>query len=198
MMQGAMDEIRVGDPSRIESDVGPIISQAAADGLQAHINDLKDRGRLLHQASLSEECAGGIFVAPAMARIDSIGELDREHFGPILHVILFDESDFDKIPREINSTGFGLTFGIHTRIESRMAKAASAIAAGNVYGNRNMTGAVVGSQPFGGRGLSGTGPKAGGPHYLLRFAMERVVTINTVATGGNAELLSLGRAIMTL
>ena len=191
MMQGAMDEIRVGDPARIESDVGPIISQAAADGLQAHINDLKDRGRLLHQASLSEECAGGIFVAPTLARIESIADLDREHFGPILHVILFDESDFDKIPREINSTGFGLTFGIHTRIESRMAKAASAIAAGNVYANRNMTGAVVGSQPFGGRGLSGTGPKAGGPHYLLRFAMERVVTINTVATGGNAELLSL-------
>lgn len=191
MIRGAMDELRVGDPSRIETDVGPIISQVAARDLQAHIEDLRGRGRLLHQAALSRECEDGTFIAPTLARIDRIKDLDREHFGPVLHLIRFAERDFTKVLQEINSSGYGLTFGIHTRIQSRAEYAAAAIVAGNVYANRNMTGAVVGSQPFGGRGLSGTGPKAGGPNYLPRFATERVVTVNTVATGGNAELLSL-------
>lgn len=191
LIRGAMDELRIGDPSRIETDLGPIISESAAGALQAHIGDLRKRGRLLHQAALSEECENGCFVAPSLARIHKIGELDREHFGPILHVIRFKERDFTSVLLEIDRSGYGLTFGIHTRIQSRVEQAAGAVGAGNIYANRNMTGAVVGSQPFGGRGLSGTGPKAGGPNYLPRFATERVVTVNTVATGGNAELLSL-------
>jgi len=191
MIRGAMDELRVGDPSRIETDVGPIISTAAAGKLRAHIDQLREAGRLLHEAALAPECGQGNFIAPTLARLDHIDELNEEHFGPVLHVVRFDEGDFQRVIDEINRTGFGLTFGLHTRIASRMEEAAAGIAAGNLYINRNMTGAVVGSQPFGGRGLSGTGPKAGGPNYLPRFAAERVVTVNTVATGGNAELLSL-------
>ncbi len=194
LIRGAMDELRVGDPSRIETDAGPIISAAAAAELQAHIADLRQRGRLLHQAPLAAECENGCFVAPSLARIDNIRALEREHFGPILHVIRFREQDFTNVLLEIERSGHGLTFGIHTRIESRVEQAAAMAGAGNVYANRNMIGAVVGSQPFGGRGLSGTGPKAGGPNYLPRFAAEQVVTINTVATGGDAELLSLDDA----
>lgn len=191
LIRGAMDELRVGDPARIETDLGPIISAAAAADLQTHIAALRKRGRLLHQAPLAAECEHGNFVAPSLARINQLGELEREHFGPILHVIRFKERDFTSVLLEIDRSGYGLTFGIHTRIQSRVEQAAVMAGAGNVYANRNMTGAVVGSQPFGGRGLSGTGPKAGGPNYLPRFATERVVTVNTVATGGNAELLSL-------
>lgn len=191
LVRGAMDELRVGDPTRIETDLGPIISESAAGDLQAHISRLRKRGRLLHQTALSPECENGCFVAPSLARINNIGELEKEHFGPILHVIRFKEQDFTSVLQEIDRSGYGLTFGIHTRIQSRVEQAAAAVGAGNVYANRNMIGAVVGSQPFGGRGLSGTGPKAGGPNYLPRFATERVVTVNTVATGGNAELLSL-------
>ncbi len=191
MIRGAMDELRVGDPGRIETDVGPIISTAAAGKLRAHIDQLRETGRLLHETALDPECEQGNFIAPALARLDRIAELDEEHFGPVLHVVRFGEGDFQLAIDEINRTGFGLTFGLHTRIASRMEEAAAGIAAGNLYINRNLTGAVVGSQPFGGRGLSGTGPKAGGPNYLPRFAAERVVTVNTVATGGNAELLSL-------
>ena len=191
LIRGAMDELHVGDPSQIETDIGPIISQSAAADLQSHIDKLRERGRLLHQAALSGECENGYFLAPSLVLIDNIGELEQEHFGPILHVIRFKERDFSSVLLEVDRSGYGLTFGIHTRIQSRMEQAAAMVGAGNFYANRNMTGAVVGSQPFGGRGLSGTGPKAGGPNYLPRFATERVVTVNTVATGGNAELLSL-------
>lgn len=191
MIRGAMDELRLGDPARIETDLGPVISESAAKRLRAHVEDLRVAGRLLHQARPGAECERGIFVPPALAEIGGIGELRREHFGPVLHVIRFTEGDFRRVLEEVNRSGFGLTFGIHTRIASRMEQAAGAVAAGNIYVNRNMTGAVVGSQPFGGRGLSGTGPKAGGPNYLPRFAAEKTVTVNTVATGGNAELLSL-------
>ncbi len=191
MIRGAMDELCVGDPARLYSDVGPIISQEALSSLLEHVRQLSDRGQFLHQATLSSDCAVGTFLAPTMLEISNINELNCEHFGPILHVVRFHEKDFDNILEQISSTGYGLTFGIHTRIETRIAKAAGVVGVGNVYANRNMTGAVVGSQPFGGQRLSGTGPKAGGPNYLLRFATERVVTVNTVATGGNAELLTL-------
>ncbi len=191
MIRGAMDELRVGDPSRIETDLGPIISESAASRLLAHIEALRGRDRLLHQTPLSDDCDNGFFVPPSLARIGHIGELDQEHFGPILHIIEFKERNFAKVLGEIDGSGYGLTFGIHSRIESRIEQAASCVAAGNVYANRDMVGAVVGCQPFGGRGLSGTGPKAGGPNYLPRFAAERAVTVNTVATGGNAALLSL-------
>ncbi len=191
MIRGAMDELRLGDPARIETDVGPIISEAAAKTLRIHIEDLRVAGRLLHQIRPGPECERGIFVPPALAEIGGMGELQREHFGPILHVVRFAEGDFSRVLEEVNRSGSGLTFGVHTRIASRMEQAAGAVAAGNIYVNRNMIGAVVGSQPFGGRGLSGTGPKAGGPNYLPRFATEKTVTVNTAATGGNAELLSL-------
>ena len=191
MIRGAMDELRVGDPSRIETDIGPIISRQAAEKLQTHISGLRKADVLLHQAPLAPECSKGFFIPPTLAQIDGIADLEQEHFGPVLHVVRFREGDFDSVIDAINRSGYGLTFGIHTRIPSRMEQAAREIEAGNIYINRNMTGAVVGSQPFGGRSLSGTGPKAGGPNYLPRFASERTVTVNTVATGGNTELLSL-------
>ena len=133
----------------------------------------------------------GHFFAPCAYEIDSIKQLEREVFGPILHVVRYDSRDVDRVIDDINSTGYGLTFGIHSRIDGAQQYVANAVRAGNRYVNRTMTGAVVGVQPFGGEGLSGTGPKAGGPHYMLRFATERTLTINTAAVGGNASLLAL-------
>ncbi len=195
MIKGAMNELGVGDPANLATDVGPVISETAASGLRDHIDSQVAAGRLLHQVELSSDTDKGIFVAPTMFEIKAISDLDGEKFGPILHVIRYAAKDLDNVIEEITTSGYGLTFGIHTRIESRIRQAASAVGVGNVYANRNMTGAVVGCQPFGGRGLSGTGPKAGGPNYLLRFATERVVTVNTVATGGNAALLSLDATV---
>ncbi len=192
MIAGAMDELRVGNPATLETDVGPIISQAAAAELQSHIDGLAGKGAHRHSAPLTGECAKGWFVAPTMAEIDSIHELTREHFGPILHVVRFSGRAFKAAVEDALGTGYGLTLGLHSRIEARASELFELAPVGNVYVNRNMVGAVVGSQPFGGQGLSGTGPKAGGPHYLTRFATEKVLTINTTATGGNAELLSLG------
>lgn len=191
MIAGAMDELRVGDPARLETDIGPIISQAAAAQLQTHIDALAAKGALRHSSRLTEECAEGWFVAPTMAEIDNIHELTREHFGPILHVVRFSGRAIQDAVDDALSTGYGLTLGLHSRIETRANELFKQALVGNVYVNRNMIGAVVGSQPFGGQGLSGTGPKAGGPHYLERFTTEKVLTINTTATGGNAELLSL-------
>ena len=191
LISGAMDELSIGDPTRIETDVGPIISHAAAADLRAHVDDYRNKGKLLHEVQLPESCDHGSFVAPCVIEIERIDELDKEHFGPVLHVIRYRSKSLDRIVDDIANTGFGLTFGVHSRIESRARRLSAAIPAGNIYVNRNMTGAVVGSQPFGGRGLSGTGPKAGGPHYLYRFITEKVLTINTVASGGNADLLTL-------
>ena len=192
MIAGAMDELRVGNPAILETDVGPIISQNAAAELQAHIDALSASGAHRHSAPLTKECAKGWFVAPTMAEIDSIRELTMEHFGPILHVVRFAGGAIEDAVEDALSTGYGLTLGLHSRIEDRASKLFELAPVGNVYVNRNMVGAAVGSQPFGGQGLSGTGPKAGGPHYLTRFATEKVLTVNTTATGGNAELLSLG------
>lgn len=191
MLSGAMDELRVGDPRYLATDVGPVISQAAADLLHAHIKSLTDANKLIHATALTPECERGTYVAPSLFEIGHIDELDAEHFGPVLHIIRFDGKRFEDVLSEVSNYGYGLTFGIHSRIESRVQLAAERVGVGNVYANRSITGAVVGTQPFGGQRLSGTGPKAGGPNYLLRFATERVVTINTVATGGNADLLTL-------
>ena len=191
MIAGAMDELRVGDPARLDTDVGPIISEAAASSLRAHVRELAERGALRHRAPLAEECSRGTFVAPALLEIDAMASLAREHFGPILHVVRYPGGGFAAAVRDAMSSGYGLTLGLHSRIEARAEKLFELAPVGNVYINRNMIGAVVGSQPFGGQGLSGTGPKAGGPHYLLRFATEKTLTLNTTATGGNAELLSL-------
>lgn len=190
MICGAMDKLVVGDPAKLSSDVGPIIDTAAAQDLQAHIDDLTSRSSTSHHVKLQPECGNGSFVAPHLFEIGCIAELTKEHFGPILHVIRYATKDLDKLLGEIARTGFGLTFGIHSRIEGRARDICQRLPVGNAYINRNMVGAVVGVQPFGGQGLSGTGPKAGGPRYLFRFATEKTLTVNTMASGGNIELLS--------
>ena len=191
MIKGAMNELRIGDPSNTETDIGPIITKEAADSLQIYIDKLTSNGQLIHKAPLTDETNVGNFVAPCMLSIQSLADLEKEHFGPVLHVLSFSEGQIGKIIADVKQSGYGLTLGIHTRIGSRVHQIASAAPVGNIYSNRNMIGAVVGSQPFGGQGLSGTGPKAGGPYYVRRFATEKELTINTAATGGNAALLSL-------
>ncbi len=192
MIKGAMDELSIGNPAKINTDVGPVIDEEARDSLQAHCDKLMSEGKLLYRLNEGEECADGSFITPHMFEIDSINELADEQFGPILHVIKYDAADLDKHLDELRETGYGLTLGVHSRIAAVADYIFKRSLAGNTYINRNMIGAVVGVQPFGGKGLSGTGPKAGGPLYMHRFAGERVQTINTVATGGNADLLSLG------
>lgn len=197
MIRGAMDELIVGHPARLATDVGPIISNAAAQALEDHIAAMSEQGHLMHRVKLSAEAEAGHFVAPTMIEIESLDQLSKEHFGPILHVVRYKQNNLDEMLQSINNMGYGLTLGVHSRIESRTRQIAKTAQVGNVYINRNITGAVVGSQPFGGQGLSGTGPKVGGPHYLLRFATEKVVSTNTVAVGGNAELLLLDAAVAT-
>ncbi|NOX51907.1 MAG: bifunctional proline dehydrogenase/L-glutamate gamma-semialdehyde dehydrogenase PutA, partial [Gammaproteobacteria bacterium] len=191
MIAGAMDELHVGNPTKVRTDVGPVISATAATRLNQHIQLLEAQGCLLHRSPLSHECAHGHFVAPVMFEINGIEDLPEEHFGPVMHIARFRQEDLAEVVAAVNSSGFGLTLGIHSRIDSRVRQIAQMARVGNVYINRNMVGAVVGCQPFGGQGLSGTGPKAGGPNYLYRFATEKVISTNTVATGGNAELLLL-------
>ncbi len=189
---GAMDELKLGDPMRLDTDIGPVIDEAARDLLQAHITAMATQARLLRRLELPPECANGVFFAPHVFEIDSIARLKREVFGPVLHVVRYAADRLDQVCDAINATGYGLTLGVHSRIEETAAFVRSRVHAGNVYVNRNQVGAVVGVQPFGGEGLSGTGPKAGGPSYLHRFAVERTYTVNTAAAGGNAALLSSG------
>jgi RHH-type proline utilization regulon transcriptional repressor/proline dehydrogenase/delta 1-pyrroline-5-carboxylate dehydrogenase len=151
-------------------------------------------GRLIAEAALSEETRDGYFFAPRAYEIDAIARLEREVFGPILHVVRFEANALERVCEAINATGYGLTLGVHTRIQETADFIRARAKVGNLYVNRNQIGAVVGVQPFGGEGLSGTGPKAGGPHYLHRFAVERTACTNTTAAGGNASLLSLGES----
>jgi RHH-type proline utilization regulon transcriptional repressor/proline dehydrogenase/delta 1-pyrroline-5-carboxylate dehydrogenase len=153
---------------------------------------MRREGRLLFEVTLDAECAPGTFFAPRAFLIDRLAQLEREVFGPILHVIRYEASRLDAVIDAINATGYGLTVGIHSRIDSTVEHIHARLRVGNAYVNRNIIGAVVGVQPFGGEGLSGTGPKAGGPHYLYRFGTERTLAIDTTAAGGNASLLSLG------
>lgn len=155
-----------------------------------HCQHWQDQGKIVAQAPSSDYLANGFFVLPTMIEINSISELTKEEFGPILHICRFKSDQLDQVIDDINQTGFGLTLGIHSRNEATAAYIEARVRVGNCYINRNQVGAVVGVQPFGGRGLSGTGPKAGGPNYLKRFVTERVRTINTTAIGGNASLLS--------
>jgi RHH-type transcriptional regulator, proline utilization regulon repressor / proline dehydrogenase / delta 1-pyrroline-5-carboxylate dehydrogenase len=191
MLTGAMAELRVGDPGLLATDVGPVIDEAARDMLTAHAARMAREGRLLHAVRLPPECEHGTFVAPAAFEIDALARLEREVFGPILHVVRWSADRLDSVIDAINASGYGLTLGIHSRIDATVRQIHSRLRVGNAYVNRNMIGAVVGVQPFGGEGLSGTGPKAGGPRYLHRFAVERTLTIDTTAAGGNASLLSL-------
>jgi RHH-type proline utilization regulon transcriptional repressor/proline dehydrogenase/delta 1-pyrroline-5-carboxylate dehydrogenase len=190
MLAGHMAELRIGDPASFDTDVGPVIDTAARDALLAHRDQLIRTGRVIHECELPSAMDSGSFVAPIAIEIPSISILNKEHFGPILHVIRYRRNELNNVLGDITATGYGLTMGLQTRIEHRALALARRAPAGNIYINRNMIGAVVGVQPFGGRGLSGTGPKAGGPNYLLRFTTERTVTVNTAAIGGNASLLA--------
>jgi len=192
ILAGAMRELRVGDPTQRRTDVGPVIDSDAREQLQTHLDSLKAGAELIAEAPMPQETARGTFIAPSAYRISSIHSLSKENFGPILHVVRYSRGQLDDVIDQINRAGYGLTLGIHSRSEATAAYIERRVKVGNTYVNRNQIGAVVGVQPFGGRGLSGTGPKAGGPHYMLRFATERTRTINTTAVGGNATLLSLG------
>lgn len=190
VLAGAMAELQLGDPRDPATDVGPVIDQQAKDKLNAHIEKFRQQQRVLGETALADELHNGFFVAPVALKIEQLDELESEQFGPILHVLTYKTTEIDQVIASINHTGYGLTCGIQSRNEQFAAYLDSKLRVGNLYINRNLIGAVVGVQPFGGMGLSGTGPKAGGPHYLLRFATERTRTINTAAIGGNASLLA--------
>jgi RHH-type proline utilization regulon transcriptional repressor/proline dehydrogenase/delta 1-pyrroline-5-carboxylate dehydrogenase len=191
MLKGAMAELVVGDPAQLATEVGPVIDEAALKMLQNHFIRMQQhpQATLLYQVKLSVICDEGHFFPPCAFEIESLDILDGEIFGPFLHIIPFQSGEIDAIIAQISSTGYGLTQGIHSRINHSIDYMRERLPVGNLYVNRNMIGAVVGVQPFGGEGLSGTGPKAGGPHYLYRLAVERTLTINTTAAGGNAALL---------
>ena len=192
LLIGHMDELIIGDPALLATDVGPTIDDEARDLLTAHVERMAKDANILHRCTLPRATEAGTFFAPTLIEIDSVDQLEREVFGPVLHVLRYKSKNLTATLAAINATGYGLTMGLHSRIDSRARKMADLSGAGNFYINRNMIGAVVGVQPFGGRGLSGTGPKAGGPHYLPRFGSEFTVSNNISAVGGNASLLSLG------
>lgn len=187
MLRGALAELNVGDPALLATDVGPVIDDEAYTALRAHVQRLRDSATWLGETVVTSSFPR--LIAPVAFEIQRIADLQAEIFGPVLHVVRWGGDVMDVV-RQINALGYGLTLGVQTRIDSRAQRIADAARVGNVYVNRNMIGAVVGVQPFGGEGLSGTGPKAGGPHYLYRFCAEQTVTINTAAAGGNAELLA--------
>ncbi|WDQ97908.1 bifunctional proline dehydrogenase/L-glutamate gamma-semialdehyde dehydrogenase PutA [Devosia sp. J2-20] len=166
MLKGAMDELTLGDPWTLANDIGPVIDEPARAKIQAHIDTYTKAGKLIHHLKAP---VGGTYVAPAVLKVNGIAEIAEEIFGPVLHIATFKADQIDAVIADINASGYGLTFGMHTRISSRVTAVSRAVRAGNIYINRNQIGAVVGSQPFGGEGLSGTGPKAGGPHYVQRF-----------------------------
>ncbi len=187
MLRGAMAELTVGDPAQLATDVGPVIDAEAHAGLRAHVERLRREARLVGETPVSSTVAR--LIAPVAFELDAISQLGQEIFGPVLHVVRW-RGEVDAVVAQVNALGYGLTLGVQTRIDGRALRIAAAARVGNVYVNRNMIGAVVGVQPFGGEGLSGTGPKAGGPHYLYRFCAEQTLTVNTAAAGGNVELLA--------
>ena len=190
MIAGAAAELKLGDPLDPATDVGPVIDAEAAKALQAHLATMRKAPWATIRYA-AKRPRSGTFVAPHVIELDAPSRLKREVFGPILHVVRWKARDLDALVEAIAATGYGLTLGIHSRIDATAERIADRLAVGNVYVNRNMIGAVVGTQPFGGSGLSGTGPKAGGPDYLPRFALEQVVSVNTAAVGGNASLIAM-------
>ncbi|MGZ3342292.1 MAG: aldehyde dehydrogenase family protein, partial [Reyranella sp.] len=173
MLKGAMAELAVGNPDRLPVDVGPVITEEAQKRLLGHIDRMRTAGHAVHQAALPAETRRGTFVPPTIIEIAALSDLPGEVFGPVLHVLRYRREDMEAVVRSVNDTGFGLTFGVHSRIDETIERAAAASTAGNQYVNRNMIGAVVGVQPFGGHGLSGTGPKAGGPLYVRRLLSQK-------------------------
>ncbi|MEQ3649277.1 bifunctional proline dehydrogenase/L-glutamate gamma-semialdehyde dehydrogenase PutA [Hyphomonas sp.] len=188
---GAMDELNIGDPGLPYTDMGPVIDAESRASLQAYVQTMKDEANVLHQIPAGQIGEAGYGFGPALIELKSIDQISEEKFGPILHVLRYDPDDISEVGAMMRGKGYGLTLGVHSRLESFQREVRDACPVGNTYVNRSMTGAVVGVQPFGGEGLSGTGPKAGGPHYLHRFATERTLTVNITAQGGDAELLSL-------
>jgi RHH-type transcriptional regulator, proline utilization regulon repressor / proline dehydrogenase / delta 1-pyrroline-5-carboxylate dehydrogenase len=187
---GAMAELKVGDPRWLATDVGPVIDEDARKTLHAHAERMQREARHLATVPLPAAMDTGSFFAPRAFEIPSISLLTREVFGPILHIVRYAADKLEAVAESINGTGYGLTVSIHSRVDANIDHLLGRLRVGNAYVNRNQIGAVVGVQPFGGEGLSGTGPKAGGPHYLQRFAVERAVSIDTTAAGGNAALLA--------
>jgi RHH-type proline utilization regulon transcriptional repressor/proline dehydrogenase/delta 1-pyrroline-5-carboxylate dehydrogenase len=173
MLKGALEELRVGNPDRLATDVGPVISPGARDRILGHVEAMRGRGRTVHQCALSPEAVHGTFVPPTIIEIESLSELEGEVFGPVLHVVRVPRDRLEAAVEAVNATGYGLTFGVHSRIDETIGRVTARSTAGNIYVNRNLIGAVVGVQPFGGHGLSGTGPKAGGPLYLRRLMRRR-------------------------
>ena len=188
MLKGAMDLLVIGDPADPATDIGPVIDAAAKATLDAHVERFADR--VFHTLPIPSNAAG-TFVAPTVIRLETVEDLKIETFGPILHVVTWRGAAMDDVARRVTALGYGLTLGVHSRIGAAAEAVRKAARVGNLYVNRSMIGAVVGVQPFGGEGLSGTGPKAGGPHYLPRFAVERTWTVDTTSAGGNASLLEL-------
>lgn len=192
MLRGAMRTLRIGNPVDIRTDVGPVIDEDARYQLERHVRWLEGFATPIHVCELDEDLAGrGSFFAPRAYEIDDVSRLEHEVFGPILHIVRWRSDALDEVCDAVANTGFGLTLGIHSRIDETIERITRRLHVGNTYVNRNIIGAVVGAQPFGGEGLSGTGPKAGGPHYLYRFSCERTLSVDTTASGGNALLMSL-------
>jgi RHH-type proline utilization regulon transcriptional repressor/proline dehydrogenase/delta 1-pyrroline-5-carboxylate dehydrogenase len=188
-LKGAMDELKVGDPRHFDTDIGPIIDRQALYALHEHIETWRLKGRILHELPQTPDQASGYYVPPTLIRLHTLEELGEETFGPVLHLIRYPAERLAQVIEEINRCGYGLTLGIHSRNSATITQITDQAQVGNIYVNRDQIGAVVGSQPFGGMNLSGTGPKAGGPHYLLRFVQEKTITQNTTASGGNRDLL---------
>ncbi len=192
MIAGAAHELRIGDPRDVSVHMGPVIDQDAKGRLEGYISDMKTRARVHYAGSIpSTAPAGGLYVAPHLFELQHLRDLDQEIFGPVLHLVRYAANDLNSVLEQIEAMGYGLTLGVHSRIDSTIDTVVERLSIGNCYINRNMIGAVVGTQPFGGTGLSGTGPKAGGPNYLKRFATEQVVSVNTAAVGGNASLIAM-------
>jgi RHH-type proline utilization regulon transcriptional repressor/proline dehydrogenase/delta 1-pyrroline-5-carboxylate dehydrogenase len=191
MLAGAMAELRIGDPALLSTDIGPVIDADAQATLQSHVKRMRREARLIYELTLPADTAHGTYVAPCAFELSSLRLLQREVFGPVLHVIPYAADKLDQVIDAVNATGYGLTLGIHSRIDETVRYIQQRARVGNTYVNRNIIGATVGVQPFGGEGLSGTGPKAGGPHYLYRFTTERTLTVNTAAVGGNASLFAI-------
>ncbi len=191
MLEGAMAALVLGDPGDAASDVGPVIDEDALRVLKDHLAKMKTAAAVRFACDVSGLVEQGTFFGPAIVELKSLDQINREVFGPILHVLRYDPDDIETVGAALSAKGYGLTLGVHSRLEGFAERVKRAVRAGNVYINRSIIGAVVGVQPFGGMGLSGTGPKAGGPHYLSRFAVERSVTVNVAAQGGDPALLNL-------
>ncbi len=190
LLQSALGEWVIGDPMQLSTDIGPVIDADAKAMLERHKEKMRTSAKVIYEMPLPPDCDQGQFFAPCIYELKNFDQLESEIFGPILHVIRYKANELEKVIDSINAKSYGLTLGVHSRIDDHIEMVCDRAKVGNLYVNRNMIGAVVGVQPFGGEGLSGTGPKAGGPHYLLRFATERTLTVNTAAVGGNAGLLS--------